>query len=284
MDVEIAKAKELMLQVETVLATYALDVLGAIAILIGGWIVAGWVKKAVDHSLNRFPKLDATLRPLFSSTARYLVLIITVVAVLGQFGVETTSIIAVLGAAGLAIGLALQGTLSNVAAGAMLLILRPFKVGDYIDAEGVGGTVVEINLFTTEFKTFDGVYVLAPNSQVWNRAITNYSRNPTRRLDVTCGISYDDDIDGALAVMGNIMESDERVLKDPAPMTMVKTIGESSIDLNLRCWVNAGDYWQVMWDFNRRVKLELEAAGYTIPFPQRDLHVIQHEAPKPATE
>ena len=283
MDVEVAKAKELMLQVETVLATYALDVLGAIAILIGGWIVAGWIKKAVDRSLNRFPKLDPTLKPLFSSTARYLVLIVTIVAVLNQFGVETTSIIAVLGAAGLAIGLALQGTLANVAAGAMLLMLRPFRAGDYVDVEGVAGTVVEVNLFTTEFRTFDGVYVLAPNSQIWNKAITNYSRNPTRRVDVLCGISYGDDIDGALGVMAKVMESDERVLKDPAPETMVMTLGESSIDLNLRCWVAAADYWQVLWDFKRKVKLDLEAAGYTIPFPQRDVHVIQEQA-KPAAE
>jgi small conductance mechanosensitive channel len=283
MDAEIAKAKELMLQVETVLATYALDVLGAIAILIGGWIVASWVKKAVDHSLNRFPKLDPTLRPLFSSTARYLVLIVTIVAVLNQFGVETTSIIAVLGAAGLAIGLALQGTLSNVAAGAMLLMLRPFKVGDYVDAQGVAGTVVEINLFTTEFKTFDGVFVLAPNSEIWNKAITNYSRNPTRRIDVLCGISYGDDIEGALKVMAGIMESDERVLKDPAPQTMVMALGESSVDLNLRCWVPAAEYWNVLFDFTKRVKLDLEAAGHTIPFPQRDVHVIQEQA-KPAAE
>lgn len=278
MDAETSKAEELMLQVETVVATYALDVLGAIAILILGWIVAGWVKKAVDHSLNRFPRLDETLKPLFSSTARYLILIITVIAVLNQFGVATTSIIAVLGAAGLAIGLALQGTLSNVAAGVMLLILRPFKVGDYVDVQGVAGTVVEINLFTTEFKTFDGVFVLAPNSEIWNKPIANYSRNPTRRIDVLCGISYGDDIDGALGVLAKITESDERVLKDPAAQTMVMNIGDSSIDLNLRCWVPAAEYWDVLFDFKRRVKLELEAAGYTIPFPQRDVHVIQEQA------
>lgn len=283
MDAELTKVQQLIVQLQDIAANYALDVVGAIAILVVGWIVAGWAKSTVRHALDRIPRLDGTLKPLFASSVRWVILAVTLIAVLNQFGVQTTSIIAVLGAAGLAIGLAIQGTLSNVAAGVMLLILRPFKIGDYVDAQGVAGTVVEISLFTTEFKTFDGVYVLAPNSQIWNKAITNYSRNPTRRVDVLCGISYDDDIDGALAVMAKIMADDPRVLADPAPQTMVMNLGDSSVDLNMRCWVAAGDYWNVLWDFKKQVKQQLEAAGHTIPFPQRHVHMHQLE-PKPAAE
>jgi len=185
------------------------------------------------------------------------ILIFVIVAVLSNFGVETTSIIAVLGAAGLAIGLALQGTLSNIAAGVMILILRPLKIDEFIEAGSISGTVVEITLFTTLLKTPDGVFISAPNSQIWNSAIKNYSRNPTRRLDIKVGISYDDDVDAALEFLKNLVASDERVLKDPEPMSFVATLGESSVDLT------------------RKSKTELEAAGFSIPFPQRDLHVIE---------
>jgi len=180
---------------------YGLDLLGAVAILIAGVIVAGWARRRVLQALNRAPKVDETLKPVIAGIVRYGVLVFVLIAVLAQFGVQTTSVIALLGAAGLAIGLALQGTMQNIAAGIMLLFLRPFRVGDYIDAGGLSGTVNEIGLFTTHMRTYQGIYLEVPNGQIWNRSILNYSRVEARRLDIVVGISYSDDIDKALAAL-----------------------------------------------------------------------------------
>ena len=184
-----------------------LSVLGAVAILIAGTFVARWAKRSTLRMLERAPQVDATLKPVIANVVRYGILVFVLIAVLAQFGVQTTSIIALLGAAGLAVGLALQGTLQNIAAGIMLLFLRPFRVGDYVDAEGLAGTVDEIGLFTTRMHTFDGVYVEAPNAQIWNRAIRNYTRVEARRLDVVVGISYGDDIDKAQAALMDLIKN-----------------------------------------------------------------------------
>ncbi|MEQ8284922.1 mechanosensitive ion channel domain-containing protein [Thalassospira sp.] len=260
---------------------FGMDLLGAILILIVGWWFAGRAAALVRHSLKNVKFVDSTLKPLASSIVRYAILIFVLVAVLSNFGVETTSIIAVLGAAGLAIGLALQGTLSNIAAGVMILILRPLKIDEFVEAGSVSGTVVEITLFTTLLKTPDGVFISAPNSQIWNSAIKNYSRNPTRRLDIKVGISYDDDVDAALAFLTKLVASDPRVLKDPEPMSFVATLGESSVDLTARGWVATADFWPTFFDLTRKSKTELEAAGFSIPFPQRDLHI--KETPETAS-
>lgn len=260
---------------------FGLDLLGAILILVVGWWVAGRAAALVRHSLRNAKFVDATLKPLAASIVRYAILVFVIIAVLSNFGVETTSIIAVLGAAGLAIGLALQGTLSNIAAGVMILILRPLKIDEFVEAGSVSGTVVEITLFTTLLKTPDGVFISAPNSQIWNSAIKNYSRNPTRRLDIKVGISYDDDVDAALEFLTNLVASDERVLKDPEPMSFVANLGESSVDLTARGWVNTSDFWPTFFDLTRKSKTELEAAGFSIPFPQRDLHIV--ESPETAS-
>ena len=252
---------------------FGLDLLGAVLILIVGWWVAGRAAALVRHSLRNAKFVDTTIKPLAASIVRYVILIIVLIAGLSNFGVQTASSIAVLGAAGLAIGLALQGTLSNIAAGVMILVLRPLKVDEFVEAGSVSGTVVEITLFTTLFKTADGVFVSAPNSQIWNSAIKNYSRNPTRRLDIKVGISYDDDVEAALDFLKNLVASDPRVLKDPEPMSFVATLGESSVDLTARGWTNTPDFWATFWDLSRRSKTELEAAGFSIPFPQRDLHI-----------
>src|SRR5690606_1782779 len=172
--------------------TYSFSILGATLLIIGGYVLAGVVERSLYAGLGRLRGFDETLRKFFSKTARYAVLVLVGVTVLAQFGVQTASIIAALGAVGLAIGLALQGTLQNIAAGIMLLALRPFRVGEYIDAGGIAGTVQEIGLFATELTTFDGVYVLTPNSELWNRAVTNYSRNPTRRHDLAIRIGFED--------------------------------------------------------------------------------------------
>ena len=263
--------------IETVIpliTEYGLQIVGAILTLIVGWIIAGWVQKVTVSGLQRIPKMDETLVPFLATIVRYGVLIVVIVAVLNQFGVETTSIIALLGAAGLAVGLALQGTLSNIAAGVMLLMLRPFKAGEYIDAGSISGTVAQIGLFTTEFLTADGIYLVAPNSAIWNQPITNYSRNPSRRLNIVIGVSYDDAIEGASDVLMKLMRDDDRVLKDPEPQVLVDTLGDSSVNLKMRCWTNTGDFWPLQFDLTKQAKLAIERAGYSIPFPQQDVHII----------
>ena len=255
------------------LASYALDAVGALVILLVGWWIAGRAQYLVRRGLDRVPRIDDTLKPFLSSSVRYFVIVITFVAVLAEFGVQTTSIIAVLGAAGLAIGLALQGTLQNIAAGIMLLVLRPFRVGEYIDAGGVSGTVDAINLFTTDMTTYDGIYRSVPNAELWNRNILNYSRNPTRRLDIPVGIAYEDDVEQALDLLLSHLSQDTRVLPDPEPQVLVTGLGDSSVDLTLRCWTNRTDFWPLRFELNKKVKLWLDAAGITIPFPQRDVHL-----------
>ena len=257
---------------------YGFNIVGALALLLIGWLVAGWVRRATRRMLGRLPNSDKTVNAVFSNIARYLTLGIVLVLVLGQFGVETASILAVLGTAGLAIGLALQGALSNIAAGLLILFLRPFKIGDYIDAEGISGTVEEIGLFSTEFTTYDGLYVAAPNSQIFSRSITNYSVLPTRRIDVQIGIAYGDDIDAALAALKKMLEADERVLKDPACQVMVVALADSSINLNLRCWTKVENYWSLLFDLNKAAKDCVEGIGCSIPFPQRDVHMINPSA------
>ena len=277
LDVDVSALVE---EIYGLILAYGLDILGAIVILFAGWWIAGRVERAVGRALGRVPRMDETLRPFLSSLARYAILAVTLVAVLSQFGVETTSIIAVLGAAGLAIGLALQGTLQNIEAGVMLLFLRPFKVGDYIDAGGISGTVNSIGLFTSEMTTYDGVYLYVPNGQLWNTAITNFSRNATRRMDIVIGIGYGDDIDQGLAVLLTLMTEDPRALDDPAPQTMVKALGASSVDLNMRCWSDSSDFWALQFDLHKAAKEALDRAGISIPYPQRDVH-MHHVGPSP---
>ncbi len=254
--------------------SYGVDIVGAIVLLVIGWTVANWVQRMVMGALARVPRMDETLKPFIAKLVWWVIIVFVLVAVLNQFGVQTTSIIAVLGAAGLAIGLALQGTLANVAAGVMLLVLRPFNVGDYVDAGGDAGTVIEIGLFNTELKTFDGLCRMVPNSKIWNNTITNFSRNPTRRVDVPIGISYGDDIAGAQKVLMDLMKGDARILDDPAPEVLVKELADSAVVLNLRCWVRGDDYWATLFDLNKAAKVGVEAAGFSIPFPQRDVHMI----------
>ncbi len=258
---------------------YALDVVGAVLLLIAGWMVAGWVQKHTARMLGAVERVDATLLSFGTQLVRYSILILVMVAVLAQFGVQTTSIIAVLGAAGLAVGLALQGTLANIAAGVLLLFLRPFKIGEYIDAGGVAGTVREIGLFATEFESYDGIFVMVPNSQLASAAITNYSRLPTRRLDLVIGISYGDNMNQAMTVLNDLLVHDDRILKEPAHQVMVKELADSSVNLNLRCWTKRQDYWSLLFDLTKQAKERLDKHGISIPFPQRDVHLFPTDAP-----
>ena len=226
----------------------------------------------VRDGLTRSSRIDKTLAPIFAALVRYAILTLTVVVTLGNFGVETTSIIAVLGAAGLAIGLALQGTLSNVAAGLMLLFLRPFKIGDWVEAAGVSGSVREIGLFTTIIDTFDNVFISVPNSAIWTSNIINHARYGTRRLDLDIGVSYDSDLDEVETAMMELA-ADSRVLVDPAPRFLVVSYGDSAINVRLRAYAEYDDFFDLYWDLNRSLKGVLDARGIDIPFPQR---VVRH--------
>lgn len=259
----------LMDQVTLLLTAYGLNVLGAIALLVVGFVVAGFVRRLVRRGLTRAGWIDGTVKPLLVSTAYYGVLTITLVAVLNRFGIQTASIVAVLGASMVAIGLALQGTLSQIAAGLMLLVLRPFQVGDYIDAGGAGGTVTEIGLFRTELSTADNVYVSVPNSDIFSGRITNYSRLDRRRLDLAVGVGYASDLERVFAVMRGLADGDARVLRDPAPQVMVTELGDSAVTVQLRIWTMSADFWAVRWDLTRALKETLDANGIEIPFPQR---------------
>jgi small conductance mechanosensitive channel len=274
MDLNVEQNLEILqAQVTSILTDYGFDVIGAIVILVLGWILAGWVSGGVRKALNRVSWMDNTIRPVFASIARYLVMVITLIAVLNQFGVQTASVIAVLGAAGLAVGLALQGTLSNVAAGVMLLFLRPFRAGDYVEVGGKGGTVQEISLFSTELATPDNVFVSVPNSAIFGNTITNFSRHNTRRLDIPVGIGYGANIDKAFEVLLKVVADDGRALVDPVPAVMVMELADSSVNLNIRFWVNAADYWPCKFALNKAVKQALDQAGIEIPFPQRVVHM-----------
>jgi small conductance mechanosensitive channel len=249
------------------------SVIGAVLLVAAGWWLAARADGAIGGLLDRQTRIDPTLRGVVTSVVRYAILILAAVAALAQIGVQTTSILAVLGAAGLAIGLAMQGTLANIAAGIMLLWLRPFKVGDYIEAGPIAGTVKEVGLFASELHTGDGLFLFVPNAQLWNVRIVNYSRLATRQVELQFGISYGDDLAKGRHVLIELAASDARVQQEPAPETFVHELGDSAVVLALRVWTANGDYWPVRRDFLERGKLALEAAGLSIPFPQREVHL-----------
>ncbi|MDA0786327.1 MAG: mechanosensitive ion channel [Proteobacteria bacterium] len=266
--------QNLLEQIYAVLVTYGLNVLGALAIIILGFMAAGWARRSLERGLSRSGRVDQTLVRFFGSLLRYAIIAFVIIAALQQFGVEATSLVAVFGAAGLAIGLALQGTLSNVAAGVMLLMFRPFKIGDFISAGGQTGTVKEIGLFTIEMATGDNVKIIVPNGQIWGSAIQNFSANPTRRVDLMMGIDYGDNIDTAMATINRVIGEEPRALKDPESTVAVAELGDSSVNIVVRVWVNAADYWGVRWDITKKLKEQLEADGISIPFPQQVVHHV----------
>lgn len=256
------------------LTFWGMRLLSAILILIAGWVIGQWLSR----SIKRIHKLDDTLKSFLGGLVKYAVFTIAIVTVLGQFGVQTASLIAVLGAASLAIGLALQGTLTNVASGVMLLILRPFNVGDFIEAGGVAGSVKTLGLFGTELSTPDNVFIFAPNSHIWNSEIKNYSRNTQRRQDIIVGISYKDDIDKAFGVIQKTLAADERIItktKGKEPEVMVNAMAASSVDITVRIWSKSSDYWALRFDLNKALKEALDENGLTIPFPTQTVEMVQ---------
>lgn len=262
------------------LTGYAGNMLSGLVIIILGFWFSGRISNIIRTRLSRIKSVDATLSPVIASVIRYVILLIAFVAGLGSFGIETTSIIAVIGAAGLAVGLALQGTLSNVAAGVMLLFLRPFKVGDWMETGTVSGTVNEIGLFSTIINTFDNIYISVPNSSIWGSIIINHSKYNTRRMDLDIGISYDTDLDYAEQTL-MALATDDRVLTEPAPQFLVVAYADSAITVRLRLYANVDTYFPLYWDMMRNIKPALDAAGIGIPFPQRDIRIINQTTDTP---
>ena len=250
----------------------ALNLATAIAVLVGGWFAATLLSQQVARLLPRSRRIDTTIAPLITQIVRYGILVVTLVIVLAQFGVNIASILAILGAIGLAVALALQGTLSNMAAGIMMIWLRPFNVGEYIDADGVAGTVVEIGLFATQFRTYNGVYVFAPNAKLWEAKVINYTREKTRMVETKVGIAYNADIAAARKALLEVA-TDARVLSDPAPFVFVDSLGDSAVVLCLRSWVKGTEWWQSNVDFLEAAKLRLDAAGIEIPYNKLDVYM-----------
>ena len=260
---------------------WGLKALLAALIFLVGRLAAKVAKKSLRVALRR-SKVDETLIIFVSNLAYGLLLTVVVIASLGQLGIQTTSFIAILGAAGLAVGLALQGSLANFAAGMLMIIFRPFKVGDFIEAAGTMGTVEEIEIFTTKLRSPDNKEIVIPNNLITSANITNFSAKETRRIDLVIGVSYSDDLGKVKHVLEEILAADARVLKEPPPTIGVLTLGESSIDFVVRPWVKTSDYWPTLFDLNKTIKETFDDKGISIPFPQRDIHLVQDEAKREA--
>ena len=254
------------------LLPFVWNVAGAIVLLIITVVVAGWARRATRRAVER-SNLDPTLGAFFASLARYTVLILGGLAVLGMFGVSVASFAALLAAAGFAVGLALQGTLSHFAAGVMLLIFRPFGVGDKVSAAGVSGTVVEVGLFATLFDTPDNRRIIVPNGTIFGETIENETHHDTRRVDVSVGTGYDADLEATRSVLTSVAESVEGGFSAPAPQVYLSALGASSIDWAVRVWTNTSDYWAVRERLTTQIKQALDAEGIGIPYPQMDVHV-----------
>jgi small conductance mechanosensitive channel len=243
----------------------------AIAIFIVGKIVVNILISILVKLLGK-SKMDEILVNFVASIVKTILILFVVIAALDQLGVDTTSLIALLGAAGLAVGLALQNSLQNFAAGVMLIVFRPFKAGDFVEAGGVAGVVETISIFSSTMRTPDNKEVIVPNGSIYGGTITNYSARDTRRVDMVFGIGYDDDIKKAKELLAKIVSEDERVLPDPAPVVALSELADSSVNFVVRPWVKTSDYWAVYWDITEKVKLEFDANGVSIPYPQMDIH------------
>lgn len=252
-----------------VLLSYGVKALGALVVLLAGLRIAGWLSNLVRKITLQRADIDNTLGSFFASIVRWLVTIATVIAALQLFGVEATSFVAVLGAMTLAIGLSLQGALGNIASGIMIMLFRPYDVGEYVEIAGVGGTVKDINLFQTILATPDNVQVIVPNSQAIDGVIKNYAGYPTRRIDLVFSVDYGDGLEHAMDVIERTVKADQRVLADPAPVVRVNTLGASSVDIVARPWVSTSDYWEVRWALTKNVKEALDQAGISIPYPHQ---------------
>ena len=270
------EATPILEKVQTMGVEYGTKILGALIILIVGFWVAKMIKKGIAGLMEK-RGVDATLISFVASLLHMAMKIFVIVAALEKLNIKTTSFIAILGAAGLAIGLALQGSLANFAAGILMIIFKPFRVGDFIEAGGAMGSVAEIGIFTTVLKSPDNKKIIIPNAGVTGGNITNFNVNGTRRIEIVAGISYDDDIDKAKAILNDIVASDDRILKDPAPQVAMSEMADSSVNFVVRPWVKPEDYWGVFFDTTETIKKKFDEADISIPFPQRDVHLYEHK-------
>jgi small conductance mechanosensitive channel len=250
------------------------NVLLAILVLVLGLIAIRWITRGLVRMMKK-ANVNESLIPFLRSITSIILKVLLFISILSMVGIEMVSFVAILGAAGLAVGLALQGTLQNFAGGVMILLFKPYKVGDYIEAQGFAGSVKEIQIFNTILATPDNSKIVIPNSPLATQALRNYTAEPTRRIDFSFGIGYGDDIDKAKAVLMKLATTDERVLKDPEPMVAVEALADSSVNLKLRVWVNSGDYWSLFFDMTELVKKTFDKEGISIPFPQHDVHMVK---------
>ncbi|OPL19895.1 MAG: mechanosensitive ion channel protein [Candidatus Aegiribacteria sp. MLS_C] len=259
-------------QIKQLVTMYGLNVLAAAAILVLGKMAASLTRKLVRRIMRK-RNVDDTLTGFVSRILYAGILAFVLIAALSKLGIQTASFVAVLGAAGLAIGLALQGSLANFASGVLMIVFKPFRTGDYVDAGGASGFIDEVGIFTTTIRTLDNKKVIIPNSNITGDNITNYTARETRRVDLTAGVSYSDDIDMVKSVLMGILKEDERVLEDPAPFVGLSEMASSSVKFTVRAWVRTGDYWDVYFDTNERIKKTFDSQGISIPFPQMDVHM-----------
>ena len=258
-------------------STFGVNLLVAILIFYIGRMVSRRIANGIETVMTK-AGTDAILVGFVKNITYAALLAFVIIAAITKLGVQTTSFIAVIGAAGLAIGLALQGSLANFAAGVLMIMFRPFKVGDFVEAAGISGVVEEISIFTTTLRTGDNKTIIVPNAKVSGDTITNYSTKPTRRVDLVMGVGYDDDLDKVRRVIDEVLAAEDRVLKDPAPTVGILELADSSVNFAVRPWVNSADYWGVYFDLNEAFKKRFDQEGINIPYPQRDLHVYQHSA------
>ncbi len=268
--------EDIISKVGELVTIYGLKIIAAIVIFIVGRWIAKLLKKIIQKVMTK-RNIDPTILSFVSNLAYVALLTFVVLAALNQLGIQTTSFIAIIGAAGLAIGLALQGSLANFAAGFLMIIFHPFKVGDVIEAAGVVGVVEEIQIFTTQLKTGDNKTVIIPNAKITADNITNFTTKGTRRIDLVFGIGYGDDIDKAKKIIRDILDKDDRILKDPPPTVGVVELADSSVNLAVRPWVKNENYWNVYLDTTENIKKSFDAEGISIPFPQRDVHIHEHK-------
>ena len=251
-----------------------MQIIGAFAVLVIGLLIASVLSRAAERALTKHPRFDPTIAELLSRMVKYALWAVVLVTVLSQFGVQTASILAALGGMALAVGLALQGTLSNVASGVMILVQRPFVVGEAITVDKFTAVVQRIGLFTTELKQFDGLFVMVPNAELWNQPIINLHRHPTRRFELVVGIGYGDSMKDARETLLALAAADERVLDDPEPQAFVASLDDSSVGIGLRVWCATGDYMALSWDLTEVAKAAFDDKGISIPFPQREITMV----------
>ena len=265
---------EVIVMLKTTGVEFAINLVTAIAIFYIGRMVVGLLMRGLKKMMQA-QEVDVTLQTFVANLVRMVLLTFVIIAAIGALGIQTTSFIAILGAAGLAIGLALQGSLSNFASGVLIVMFRPYKVGDFVEAAGISGVVEEVQILTTVLKTGDNKKVIVPNGQIMDSVITNYSANERRRVDMVVGVSYDDDLDKVRSTLEQLVAADDRILDDPACTIAVSALADSSVNFVVRPWVNSADYWGVMFDLTEAIKKRFDKEGISFPFPQQDVHLYK---------